>query len=109
MDVPFLLEILSMKISVKNIAFLVICTLICSCSGKKEDGALKEFKGNVTEVTNQILKVTDSSGKCVMFDNRKAIYVGGTIMLYDSVCVSYKGKLVNGTPSIVVEFISQHK
>lgn len=44
-----------------------------------------------------------------MFDNREATYVGGTVMLYDSVCVSYKGRLVNGTPSIVVEFIPKNE
>lgn len=86
-----------------------MCTLICSCSEKKEDESLKEFNGNVTEVTNQILKVTDSLGRCVMFDNREATYVGGTVMLYDSVCISYKGRLVNGTPSIVVEFIPKNE
>lgn len=82
-----------------------ICALLLSCSSKKDEGSLQDFSGHVTEITEQLLKVTDSTGRCITFDNRKSTYVGGAIMSGDSVNVSYKGKLDNGTVSVIVEFI----
>lgn len=94
----------------KTLAFFMLLGIIVSaCSSKKDEGPLKDFNGHVTEVTSQILKVTDNTGKCITFDNREATYVGGTVMPHDSVCVSYKGKLDSGTPSIIVEFIPKRK
>jgi len=87
------------------ISTCLICTLLTGCSTKKDEGPLQDFSGHVTEITKQLLKVTDHTGKCITFDNRESTYVGGAIMLGDSVNVSYKGKLDNGTVSIIVEFI----
>lgn len=91
------------KISV--IYALFISVLIASCSSKKDEGPLKDYSGHVTAITKQLLKVTDSTGRCIIFDNRQTTFVGGAIMPGDSVNVSYKGKLDNGTVSIICEFI----
>lgn len=83
----------------------LIYSVLAGCSSKRNEEPLQDFSGHVTEITNQLLKVTDHTGKYITFDNRKSAYVGGTIILGDSVNVSYKGKLDNGTVSIIVEFV----
>lgn len=98
-----------MKEMNKNI-FIGVCfigSLLAGCSSKKDEGSLQDFSGHVTEITKQLLKVTDYTGKCITFDNRKSTYVSNAIMVGDSVNVSYKGKLDNGTVAIIVEFVSK--
>lgn len=87
------------------ILLIVTCLAITGCGNNEKKETLKEFNGHVVEMTSQILKVKDSADRCITFDNREVTFVGGTIMSDDSVCVSYRGELDNGTPAIIVEFI----
>ena len=83
---------------------MVLCF---SCKQKEEP--LKEFNGRVIKVTSSILKVKDSEGSVITFDNRKVTYICGALMTNDSVCVSYRGELENGTVSIIAELIPNIK
>ena len=89
----------------KLILMLASLAIYSCSSGSKKGEPLKEFNGYVKEVTTQVLKVEDNRGHTITFDNREVTYVGGTLMVNDSVCVSYRGKLDNGTPSIIAELI----
>lgn len=93
----------------KSSIFLAfICLCISSCK-QVESQDLKSFNGRVLKVTPQILQVENNEGLKIMFDNRKVTYISGILMPNDSVCVTYKGELDNGTESIIAELIpSQH-
>ena len=82
-----------------------ICFCFNSCKKQVSQEKLNEFNGRVLKVTPQILQVRNNVGKVIMFDNRKVTYVSGILMPNDSVCVSYIGKLDNGTESIIAELI----
>ena len=86
---------------------ITVITLF-SCKGKESE-SLKEFSGRVLKVTPQILQVVDCNGSTIMFDNRKVTYVSGALMKNDSVCVSYRGELNNGTEAIIAELIKTYK
>lgn len=102
-----------MKTLFKIQLLIVLSTLfLFSCSSndkEKDDSALNNYNGHVLEVSKDIIKVEDYSHQTVIFDNRDVTYIGGEIMKGDSVCVSYKGELKNGTQSIIVEFIPAKK
>lgn len=86
----------------------VIILSLFSCK-QNEEGPLKEFKGRVLKVTPQVLQVVDATGTTIMFDNRNVTYVSGMLMKNDSVSVSYRGKLDNGTESVIAELIQDLK
>lgn len=93
-------------LAVLSVLFLFSCT---SNDKKKDDSVLNNYNGHVLDVSKDIIKVEDYNHQTVIFDNRDVTYIGGEIMKGDSVCVSYKGELKNGTQSIIVEFIPGKK
>lgn len=100
-----------MKNSFETLVLLGLFFLFSCTSNKQgeDNSALKNYNGHVVEVTKDIIKVEDNNHQIVIFDNREVTYIGGEIMKGDSVCVSYKGELKNGTQSIIVEFIPGKK
>ena len=93
-----------MKINMANILkYSVLLLIITCCSCKQKEEPLKEFNGRVIKVTSSILKVQNGEGAVITFDNRKVTYINGALLTNDSVCVSYKGELDNGTVSIIAE------